>query len=264
MPMERVLDDPLLRQHFAGRDGFLLHWLGDDRRMVAYTCDSGKTMNVAGIHPSVESKDLVFSTKDPSFDGNTVKAKFVQSFENACPSLKRFIELVSPEGLKPWRSKQQRTKRLTLSQTKPRALRKRLRTRLRLLPFFHLAQLLQKSTNDCSSTNSSVTLVAASCRDFHASWVAMRRTCARKAKKSTRSSSLRRCMAMTSGMLPRKLCADTLAARDGLQPIEPYGFAYAPAIPRSDSPMDAASDSSKSQSHVAETYRISAQRSVRD
>ena len=55
VPREIALRDPLTAQ-FASRDGQLIIWYGQDRRVILYPCDSNKQLNFVCIHPKEESE----------------------------------------------------------------------------------------------------------------------------------------------------------------------------------------------------------------
>lgn len=48
----------------VARPGQLTMWVGDDRRLIMYPCDSNKTMNFVAIHPSAESDEDITGGDD--------------------------------------------------------------------------------------------------------------------------------------------------------------------------------------------------------
>lgn len=49
------MNDPLTAQ-FASRDGQLIIWYGQDRRVIMYPCDSNRQLNFVCVHPKEESE----------------------------------------------------------------------------------------------------------------------------------------------------------------------------------------------------------------
>lgn len=54
VPRQVALDDPLTAQ-YAKRNGQLIIWYGQDRRVIMYPCDANKQLNFVCIHPREES-----------------------------------------------------------------------------------------------------------------------------------------------------------------------------------------------------------------
>ena len=54
IPRQAALDDPLTAQ-YAKRDGQLIIWYGQDRRVIMYPCDANRQLNFVCIHPREES-----------------------------------------------------------------------------------------------------------------------------------------------------------------------------------------------------------------
>ena len=54
VPRQVALDDPLTAQ-YAKRDGQLIIWYGQDRRVIMYPCDSNRQLNFVCVHPREDS-----------------------------------------------------------------------------------------------------------------------------------------------------------------------------------------------------------------
>jgi uracil DNA glycosylase len=51
IPMSQIRDN-VATAKLATREGYMTMWMGDDRRLVMYTCSNNTMMNFVGIHPS--------------------------------------------------------------------------------------------------------------------------------------------------------------------------------------------------------------------
>lgn len=98
VPRKLALEDPVTAP-FAKRNGELIIWYGEDRRVVMYPCDSNRLLNLVCIHPREETE-----TKESLDDWNASanKAKLLQVYKDFHPALQAMLEKAEGESLKLW------------------------------------------------------------------------------------------------------------------------------------------------------------------
>ncbi|PKS08463.1 hypothetical protein jhhlp_004846, partial [Lomentospora prolificans] len=99
VPRQLALDDPITRD-FVTRDGQLIIWYGEDRRIVMYPCDSNRQLNFVCIHPREESQ----ATGAAEGEWNTAVGKscLLKVFKNFHPSVLALLDKAETDSLKVW------------------------------------------------------------------------------------------------------------------------------------------------------------------
>ncbi|KAG7291214.1 hypothetical protein NEMBOFW57_001226 [Staphylotrichum longicolle] len=97
VPRQVALDDPLTAQ-YAKRDGQLIIWYGQDRRVIMYPCDANRQLNFVCIHPREESG--VDQTSGWNTEAN--KLKLLEVYKNFDPSLIALLNKAEAKSLKAW------------------------------------------------------------------------------------------------------------------------------------------------------------------
>ena len=109
------MDDPLTAQ-YAKRNGQLIIWYGQDRRVIMYPCDANRQLNFVCIHPREESDVDQASgewllletdstqrlTKQPGWSTEANKIKLLEVYKDFDPSLIALLDKAEAKSLKAW------------------------------------------------------------------------------------------------------------------------------------------------------------------
>ena len=115
VPRQVALDDPLTAQ-YAKRNGQLIIWYGQDRRVIMYPCDANRQLNFVCIHPREESDVDQASgewllletdstqrlTKQPGWSTEANKIKLLEVYKDFDPSLIALLDKAEAKSLKAW------------------------------------------------------------------------------------------------------------------------------------------------------------------
>ncbi|KAI0403454.1 hypothetical protein F4802DRAFT_599052 [Xylaria palmicola] len=98
VPRQKALEDPKTKP-FAERDGELIIWYGNDRRVVMYPCDDNRQLNFVGIHPCAESQ-----ARDDADAWNSTanKDKLLAVYTQFDESLLALLDKADGASLKVW------------------------------------------------------------------------------------------------------------------------------------------------------------------
>lgn len=99
IPTEALRSDPTTAP-LLEKEGYLTMWIGDDRRMVMYPCNSGKMMNFVAIHPSRESASDISGQGGWQELGS--KERLLQIYKDFAPSVQSILEKADGSKLKVW------------------------------------------------------------------------------------------------------------------------------------------------------------------
>lgn len=98
LPTEDLASDPLTRE-FVQKDDHLTMWIGDDRRLVMYPCQSKTTMNFVAIHPSRETEEV---SKGTGWQETGSKSQLLALFKRFGPGVAAILQKVNESKLKVW------------------------------------------------------------------------------------------------------------------------------------------------------------------
>ncbi|GIZ38263.1 hypothetical protein CKM354_000168400 [Cercospora kikuchii] len=99
IPTETLRSDPITAP-LLEKEGYLTMWIGDDRRMVMYPCNSGTMMNFVAIHPSRESASDISGQGGWQELGS--KDRLLQLYKDFAPSVQSILEKADSSKLKVW------------------------------------------------------------------------------------------------------------------------------------------------------------------
>ncbi|KAM3422125.1 hypothetical protein BST61_g2496 [Cercospora zeina] len=99
IPTDALRSDPITAP-LVEKEGYLTMWIGDDRRLVMYPCNSGTMMNFVAIHPSQETANDISGQEGWQELGS--KERLLQVYKQFAPSVQSILEKADGSTLKVW------------------------------------------------------------------------------------------------------------------------------------------------------------------